>query len=112
MSPSSGALLCSDLAIFRQGQGNLKWHKMVEVNSAYKHGAYEKDWLESLLVMFNVEGFVFLLFWGREGGGGVATYNGRMDGQRPAERTNITEYTDPHVTHMYLNSNYMGLQTL
>ena len=31
-----------------------KWSEMVEVKGAYKHGRYEKIWLNSLHVMSNV----------------------------------------------------------
>ena len=49
-------------------------YKMVEVSIAYKHGRYEKLWLNSLHVMSKAEVF--------------ATQDGRMDGQ-PAERTRL-----------------------
>ena len=37
----------SDLVSPRKVQGQWKWYKMVEVNGAYKHGLYEKNWLDS-----------------------------------------------------------------
>ena len=38
----------------RQGEGQWKWYKMVEVNGAYKHGRYEIIWLNSLHGMSNI----------------------------------------------------------
>ena len=40
----------------RQGQGQQKQYKMVEVNGAYKHGRYGKT-LNSLHAMSNIEIF-------------------------------------------------------
>ena len=41
----------------RQGQGQWKWCKMVEVNCANKHGRYEETWLNSLHVMSIIKVF-------------------------------------------------------
>ena len=38
----------------RQGQGQRKWYKMVEVNDAHTHGTYDKLRLNNLGVMHNV----------------------------------------------------------
>ena len=65
----------------RQGQGQWKWCKMVEVNGAYKHGRYVKNWLKSLRGLSNFKVF--------------ATQDGRTDGQ-----TNTTHYMVPYGTHM------------
>ena len=42
---------CANLVNPKQGQGQSKWYKMVEVNGAYKHGRCERIWLKSLRVM-------------------------------------------------------------
>ena len=52
----------------------MKQHKMVEVNSAYKYGRYEKNWSNSLRVMSNIK----LL-------------------AKTAELTNTTHYIDPSI---------------
>ena len=56
-----------------------KQYKMVDVNGAYKHGRYEKIWLNSLHVMSNMKVF---------------------DMRPPAGRTNTTHYINPYDTHM------------
>ena len=78
MKPRCSAFL---LVTPKQGKGQWKWYKMIEVNGAYKHGRYEKRWLKSLCAMSNVKVF--------------ATQD-----NPPADPTNTTHYTDPHVTHM------------
>ena len=45
---SQEVLVCSDLVIPSQGQGQRKWHKMVQVNGACKHGRYEGNTLHVL----------------------------------------------------------------
>ena len=55
MKPKDFAFI--DLVTPSQGQGPLKWYKMVEMNDADKHGKYEKMRLKSLHIMYNVEGF-------------------------------------------------------
>ena len=40
-----------------QGQGQCKQYKMIEFNGGYKHGRFEKIWLNSLCEMFNVKVF-------------------------------------------------------
>ena len=54
---SQKILLCTDLVTPRQGQGQWKWYKMVEVNGAYKQGRYENIWLNRLRVGSNVKVF-------------------------------------------------------
>ena len=39
-------LLCADLVTPNQVQDHWKWHKMVEVYRANKHGMYERIWLK------------------------------------------------------------------
>ena len=39
------------------GQGQWKQYKMAEVNGTYKHGSYEKCWLNSWSIMSNVTVF-------------------------------------------------------
>ena len=50
-------LLFADLVAPRQVQGQWKWHKMVEVNGAYKHGKgkMKQNWFQSLRVMTNIK---------------------------------------------------------
>ena len=38
----------------RQGEGQWKWYKMIEVNGAYKHGWYEQIWLNSICEMLKI----------------------------------------------------------
>ena len=43
---SEEVLLCDDLVIPNQGQGQWKWYKMVEVKGTYKYGRYEKKMVD------------------------------------------------------------------
>ena len=72
-------MLCADSVTPRQGQGQWKWYKMLEVNGAYKHDRYEKIWLRILSVMANIKVFV------------------TQDGQ-PASWLNATHNTYPYDT--------------
>ena len=74
-------MLCADLVTPSQSQGHWKWCKTVEVNGAYRHGMYKRNWLKSLPVKVNVK-----LFAKRDGW--------------TASRMNATHYIDPYVTHM------------
>ena len=74
---SGEVLLCVHLMAPSQGQDQWKWYKMEEVNCAYRHGRYKKNWLKSWCAMSNVKVF--------------ATQNGW---------TNTTNSTDLYVTHM------------
>ena len=73
---SQKVLLHADLVTPRQGQGQWKWYQMVEVNGAYKHGRYEKVWLNSLHVMSNDKVF--------------ATLDGQLAGQRKHDSLHIS----------------------
>ena len=81
-------LLRIDLVTSRQGQGQLKWYKIVEVNYAYKHSRYEKIWLNSLCAISNVQVY--------------ATQDGQPADQ-PGRRTNTIHYLDPY--DIYMNQN-------
>ena len=70
-------LLYANLVTPRQGQGQSKWSKMVEVNGAYELGRYEQICHSSLHEMSNVKV--------------LATQDGQM---------NTTHYTDPYNTNM------------
>ena len=71
---ANGFCLCTDPVTLRQGQGQWKWYKMVDVDGAYKHGNNENIWLNSLRAMSNIS---------------------LCHIRQPASQMNMTHYIDP-----------------
>ena len=79
---SQYVLLCTDLVTPRQGKGQWKQYKMVDVNGAYKHGRYQTN----LIVQFVYYVKCF-------------SYERWLAGQQDG-RMKTTHYVDPYELHL------------
>ena len=80
--PSQPVLLFTDLVSSNQGQSHWKWYTILEGKDTHMCGCFDKNWLKSLPIVFNIKFF--------------AMQDNHTDDQL-AGWTNTTDYIDPYV---------------